>query len=137
MASRDIARSKKFFKKIGFEINDRRSAPHMVSMFLGSNRVILNLFPEAMLSEFMGGQAIGDTKESNEMLIAIGADSPEEVDEISRKAVVAGAKLYGKPGYKDGWMYGCGFINPDGNRSLAAIWSGVTKINAYLNEFKP
>lgn len=41
---------------------------------------------------------------------------PAEVDEIARKALDAGANLFANPGYKDGWMYGCGFADLDGHR---------------------
>jgi predicted lactoylglutathione lyase len=44
-------------------------------------------------------------------LFSIDAASPEEVDEMVRKAVNAGGTVYGEPGYKDGWMYGAGFAD--------------------------
>lgn len=49
-------------------------------------------------------------------LFSFGANSFEEVDEYARKAVAAGGEMYAKPGCKDGWMYGCGFIDLDGHR---------------------
>nr|WP_311288024.1 hypothetical protein [Paenibacillus sp. MER 78] len=49
-------------------------------------------------------------------MFSIDAASPEEVDEMVRKAVNAGGTVYGEPGYKDGWMYGAGFADLDGHR---------------------
>ena len=109
-------RSKRFFIKLGFTINDRHSAPHMVSLFVGNKKVVLNLFSEKMFQGFIGGQAISNTAQSNEVLFSIGAQSPAEVDAMAKKAVDAGGTLYGKPGYTDGWMYGCGFTDLDGHR---------------------
>jgi hypothetical protein len=77
--------------------------------------VVLNLFPEAMIKNFMG-HTITDTKQSNEVLFSIGASSREEVDSLAKKAVEAGGTLYGKPSEHDGWMYGCGFVDLDGHR---------------------
>lgn len=116
LASRDLKKAKEFFIKLGFTMNDIHSAPHMVSMYVGSNKVIVNLFDENLFKGFIGGQRVTNATESNEVLFSIGASSPEEVDDLARKAVDAGAVLYGKPGYKDGWMYGCGFTDLDGHR---------------------
>lgn len=49
-------------------------------------------------------------------MFSIDAASPEEVDEMVRKAVNAGGTVYGEPGYKDGWMYSAGFADLDGHR---------------------
>lgn len=116
LPSKDLKKAKEFFIKIGFEMNERHSAPHMVSMFVGSNKIVINLFAENLFREFIGGQVVTNTSQSNEMLFSLGAGSPAEVDEIARRATEAGGTLYGKPGYKDGWMYGCGFIDLDGHR---------------------
>jgi predicted lactoylglutathione lyase len=116
LSSKNLAKAKEFFTKLGFTMNDRHSAPHMVSMFIGNKKVVLNLFTENLFQGFIGGQNIANTSQSNEVLFSIGASSPAEVDELARKAVEAGGTLYGKPGYKDGWMYGCGFADLDGHR---------------------
>jgi len=116
LASKDLKKAKEFFTKLGFAMNDHHAASHMVSMFIGSNKVVVNLFDEKLFQGFIGGQAITNTLNSNEVLFSIGASSPAEVDDLAHKAVEAGGVLYGKPGYKDGWMYGCGFIDLDGHR---------------------
>lgn len=116
LPSKDLVKAKEFFKKLGFEMNEQHQAPHMVSMFVGHKKVVVNLFIESLFQGFIGGHPITNTSQSNEVLYSLGAGSPEEVDEIARKAVEAGGSLYGKPGYKDGWMYGCGFADLDGHR---------------------
>lgn len=115
LASKDLTKAKEFFSKLGFEMNTRHSGSHMVSMFIGSNKTILNLFSEEMLQGFQN-HAVTQTDRSNEVLFSLGASSRMEVDEMAKKAVDAGATLYAKPGEKDGWMYGCGFIDLDGHR---------------------
>jgi uncharacterized protein len=115
LASKDLPRAKAFFSKLGFEMNERHSHAGMVSMFIGSKRVVLNLFPAAAMQEF-AGFSVTDTSRSVEVLFSLGASSRAEVDDLAKKAVEAGATLYGKPGEKDGWMYGCGFVDLDGHR---------------------
>ena len=65
---------------------------------------------------FIGGHPITDANQSNEVLFSMSATTPVEVDEMASKVVEAGGTLYSKPGYKDGWMYGCGFTDLDGHR---------------------
>jgi predicted lactoylglutathione lyase len=115
LASKDLPRAKDFFSKLGFEMNERHNHAGMVSMFIGSKRVVLNLFPAAAMQEF-AGCSVTDTSRSVEVLFSLGASSRAEVDDLAKKAVEAGATLYGKPGEKDGWMYGCGFVDLDGHR---------------------
>lgn len=116
LPSKNLPKAKEFFQKLGFEMNERHAGSHMVSMFVGSKKVVVNLFTEELFQGFMGGQPVTKTTASNEILFSLGASSPQEVDDIAKKAVDAGGVLYGKPGYKDGWMYGCGFIDLDGHR---------------------
>lgn len=115
IASKDLPKAKEFFIKFGFEINDKHKVPHMVSMFMGQQKTVLNLFSESLLQGFMS-QPVTDTAHSNEIIFSISASSPQEVDEMAQKAVDAGGNLFAKPGYKDGWMYGCGFTDLDGHR---------------------
>lgn len=115
LPSKNLPKAKEFFVKLGFEINPRHSAPHMVSMLVGNKGIVVNLFTESLFQEFIGGHKVSDGL-SNEILFSIGASSPTEVDDLAAKAVAAGGTLYAKPGYKDGWMYGCGFIDLDGHR---------------------
>ena len=97
-------------------MNERHSAPHMVSMFVGSNQIVVNLFSENIFQGFIGGHAVTNAKQSNEVLFSIGADSASAVDNLAKLAEEAGATIYAKPAYKDGWMYGCGFADLDGHR---------------------
>lgn len=128
LASKDLKKSKEFFTKLGFVMNERHQAPHMVSMFVGNKGVVLNLFSEQMLQSFIQ-HPVTKTSESNEIIFSLGAQSPEEVDQFAQKAVEAGAVLYAQPGYKDGWMYGCGFVDLDGHR-WNLLYMDMTKIPA-------
>lgn len=48
--------------------------------------------------------------------MSIGATSEKEVDDIVKRVTEAGGTLYTEPAHKDGWTYGCGFVDPDGHR---------------------
>ncbi len=125
-SSKDLNKAKEFFQKMGFVINEKHGNPGMVSLFVGSNKVVLNLFPETTFKMFTNSP-VTNTKETTEVLFSIGAGSRAEVDELARKAVDAGGVLYAKPGEKDGWMYGCGFSDLDGHR-WNVLYMNMTKL---------
>ncbi|WP_316829210.1 VOC family protein [Pedobacter aquatilis] len=112
----DVNKSKDFFTKIGFTLNTQYGSNNDSASFLvGDSKLVIMLFKKALYESFAGDK-VATPITGTEVLFSIDAESPEEVDELARKVVAAGGKLYGEPGYKDGWMYGCGFIDLDGQR---------------------
>ena len=85
LSSKNLQKAKEFFTKLGFKMNERHQAPHMVSMFIGNKNLVFNLFSEDLFQGFMGGQPITKTNESNEILFSIGASSSKEVDDLAQK----------------------------------------------------
>ena len=49
LPSSDLKKAKEFFVKVGFEMNEMHQAPHMVSMFVGSKKTVVNLFHQSIL----------------------------------------------------------------------------------------
>ena len=113
---KDISRSKDFFSKLGFKLNVEYGVRNDSASFLvGEGNFILMLF-EKSLYEGFAGVTVNDKQTGSEVLFSFDAESPEEVDELAAKVIAAGGTIYGEPAYKDGWMYGCGFIDLDGQR---------------------
>jgi predicted lactoylglutathione lyase len=113
---KDIQRSKAFFTSLGFSFNPQYCNDDTgACLNIGEKNVAVMLFKEELFKEFSGTN-VADVKQGAEVLFSIDAESPQEVDALAEKVVNAGGTLYGKPGYKDGWMYGCGFIDLDGHR---------------------
>lgn len=111
---KDLERSKTFFTKLGFSFNTMHgNSPVSASLVIGKN--VIMLFEESSFKNFTKSE-IADTSKTNEVLISIDAESKQEVDELAKKAEDAGGSIFGKPGEKDGWMYGCGFADPDGHK---------------------
>jgi len=59
---------------------------------------------------------ISDTRVGSEMLMSFDAESREEVDRLAAIAEANGGQVFSKPAEIQGWMYGCGFLDPDGHR---------------------
>lgn len=126
---KDVAKSKEFFRNIGFTFNTKYGDSDMsASLQIGEKGIIVMLFHESMFKNFTQHN-VADTKAGNEILISFDAESPAEVDELARKVEAAGGDVFGKPGEIQGWMYGCGFADPDGHRWNAVYmdWSKMPK----------
>ncbi|CAN5723566.1 glyoxalase [soil metagenome] len=111
----DLARSREFFRQLDFTFNDQHGLAGMVSMVVGTPPVIVNLFPEAAFAG-MAGNVASDALHFAEVILSIGADSREEVNELTEKARQAGGVVYGEPAEVQGWMYASGFRDLDGHR---------------------
>jgi predicted lactoylglutathione lyase len=113
---KDVAKSKEFFTRLGFSFNTQYGdSAQNAALSIGDNKVIVMLFAEPLFKGFANNE-IADTNNANEVLFSIDAESPEEVNEMANKVRAAGGTIYGEPGEKDGWMYGCGFVDLDGHR---------------------
>ena len=112
----NIVKSREFYQAIGFKIMEQHANNNqMVGLVIGQQKVAVMLFPKSVFGGFIQN-SVTNTSESNEVLISIDAASPEEVDALIALVEKAGGKVYGKPGWSQGWMYGAGFCDLDGHR---------------------
>lgn len=126
LPSNDLKRTLKFYTKLGFVIDKQHTNQSMVTLLVGSKKIIVNFFPESTFQGFIS-QKLTDTSKSNEVILSLSAASPKEVDAIAQKSVAAGGYLFGKPREQDGWMYSCGFADPDGHR-WAVVFMDFSKM---------
>ena len=82
-------------------------------MIIGEN-IYAMLLVEERFSDFTN-KKISDAKSTTEVLIALDAESREDVDDMIRKAKEAGGSIYRQP-EDHGWMYGHSFADPDGHQ---------------------
>lgn len=113
---KDIDRAVAFYTAIGFILNPHYpQTAQSASFFIGTKPFVLMLFDDQTFLH-LSGNAIANTVAGTEMLISVDADTREEVDVYAAKAEEAGGTVFGKPSEVQGWMYGCGFTDPDGHR---------------------
>lgn len=113
---KDLERSMEFFTQVGFEFNPMFTNEQAAALVLGDN-----LFAMLLVPDFFKGftsKPIPDASMA-EAIVALSADSREQVDEIVNKALAAGGKRYVEP-VDHGFMYEWGFEDPDGH-----LWSFV------------
>jgi len=106
----DVQRSRDFFTAVGYTINEQFSDENAISVELGENIVAMLLKTDFFGTFHEATTAAPGTKET---LVALSAESRDEVDEIVGRAVAAG----GTEGRSEdhGFMYGRSFDDPDGH----------------------
>ena len=112
----DLIKSREFYQAIGFKIMEQHANNNqMVGLVIEQQKVAVMLFPNSMFGGFIQN-SVTETAKSNEILMSFDAESSEEVDAFIALVEKAGGKVYGKPGWTQGWMYGAGFCDLDGHR---------------------
>jgi uncharacterized protein len=113
---REPERAKAFYTQLGFRLNEQyASQDGSFSLIVGDNQVVLMLFPESVFRGFTGN-TVADSRQGTEVLFSLGANSRDEVNVLALKAERAGGTVFSKPDEQGGWMYGCGFADPDGHK---------------------
>ena len=113
---KNVAASSSFFKALGFTFNTQYgNSENSASLLVGKQNVVVMLFDEPTFKGFCTTE-VADTNLGTEVLISIGVDSKEEVDELAQKAIAAGGTSPHQPSEMKGWMYGCLFIDLDGHK---------------------
>jgi predicted lactoylglutathione lyase len=113
---KDLARSVTFFTEIGFARNlGPGNSEQSASFTLGEKKVVLMLFAQDVFSG-LTNNALSSTTKGTEVLFSLGADSRDQVNDIANRARSAGGTVFGEPQESNGFMYGCGFCDPDGHR---------------------
>lgn len=121
LAVKDLERTTKFYKALGFKHNGLQS--ELTSFAFGKNNFIINFFLKKNL-EINGRSKISDTKSGNEVIFTISAKTQKEIDDWVKIVKKAGGKITVKP-YKIGT--GCTFVfaDPDGHKFNILLWPGM------------
>jgi predicted lactoylglutathione lyase len=124
---KDLAKSSHFFTQIGFKPNPGPgNSAHSASFLVGDKKVVLMLFAQDVFTGF-SQNALVDTSKCSEVLFSLGATTREEVDNYAKNAVSAGGSVFAAAGESNGFMYGCGFCDPDGHR-WNALFMDMSKL---------
>jgi uncharacterized protein len=111
---KDLARATGFFTKLGFSFDPMFTDENATRMIISDDTSVM-LVTEPFFKGFIDPQDIADTSESREVLVGLSAESREQVDDLSDKALAAGAEVLGDA-EDDGFMYMRGFRDLDGHQ---------------------
>lgn len=94
---KDVKKTNKFYKEIGFEPNGKHYInDELVSFLAGTNKLIVHFFKEEIFKKYSDGE-VCDTSTSNELMITIGVKTKKEISEIVDKVEMSGGKILMKP----------------------------------------
>ena len=109
---KDLNKSMTFFINLGYTF-DARFTDETAACLVISDDIFAMLLTEAKFREFTP-KPLCDATQSTEVLICLSCESPAQVDDLVRRAIMAGGTTYADP--KDyGFMYGYGFQDLDGH----------------------
>jgi predicted lactoylglutathione lyase len=113
LAVKNLDKTKEFFSNLGYTFNQQFSNDKGACMVI-SETIYAMLISEAFFKTFIPNKEISDTSKSKEVLLALSADSREQVDELADKAIAAGGKNFRDPD-DHGFMYSRSFEDLDGH----------------------
>ena len=112
LAVRDLDRSVAFFTELGFTFDPRFTDETATAMIVNEQAVVM-LLVESRFKDFTKKALVDSTKQT-EAIIALSAESREDVDSFADKALAAGGSRANDP-MDLGFMYGRSFEDPDGH----------------------
>ncbi len=113
LAVKDLPKSKAFFSALGYSFNPQFTNDDAACMVI-SDTIYTMLLTEPFFKKFTNKE-LADAKKSTEVLVCLSAESRAAVEEIIRKAVAAGGRIYNEP-QDHGFMYCHGFEDLDGHQ---------------------
>ena len=109
----DLQRSRAFLEALG-AVNDPRFTDESAAAMSFSDTIHVMILTHDKFSQFTP-RPIADAKAGSEVLLALSADSRENVDSTVERAVTAGGTADPAPKQDYGVMYGRSVADPDGH----------------------
>ncbi|MFE0556244.1 VOC family protein [Paenibacillus sp. NPDC058910] len=109
---KDLEKTKDFFSKIGFDFNAQFTDKNAACLVIGDN-IFAMLLTEDYFKTFTK-KDLSNAANTTEVILALSAESREQVDEIVNAALSAGGSPSNDP-VDHGFMYGWSFQDPDGH----------------------
>jgi uncharacterized protein len=109
---KDLNRTVEFFSKLGFSFNPQFTDENATCMVIGED-IFVMLLVEKFFKSFTKKEICDATKDA-EVIVALSAESRENVDQMINWVIQAGGRESREP-QDHGWMYGRGFQDIDGH----------------------
>jgi predicted lactoylglutathione lyase len=109
----NLERTTNFYRQLGFTHNGESA--QLTSFFFGDAKFIIHFFLKDILEPATKGSII-DTKNGNEIIFTLSADSREEVDNWEKEVQQAGGTIVSRPEEFGEGYYGFVFADPDGHK---------------------
>ncbi|WP_278352230.1 VOC family protein [Chryseobacterium gleum] len=110
---KDVQKTREFWTKLGFSINEQFSDEKAICVIMKENHIYAMFLKEEFFQTFTNRPfAKGDT---TQVLLAIGVNSRDDVDNMVKTAIENGGSKYSEP-MDHGWMYQSSFADLNGHQ---------------------
>lgn len=124
LAVKDLPKSVAFFEGLGFTFNKQFTDESATMMNINDDAFAMLLTEERFLG--FTPKRLADTTTHTEVLLALSAESREEVDRLVQKALASGGAPASDP-QDHGFMYGWSFQDLDGH-TWEVVWMDPSAI---------
>lgn len=111
---KDLSKTTDFFSALGFEFDPQFTDENATRMIISEDTSAM-LVVEPFFQGFVAPRDIADTSKNQEVIVGLSAESREQVDDLTDKALAAGAQSLGDAD-DQGFMYMRGFRDLDGHQ---------------------
>jgi uncharacterized protein len=111
---KDLSRATEFFSQVGFSFDEQFTDENATRMIVSDDTSVM-LLVEPFFQGFISPHEIADTSRSREVIVGLSAESRDQVDDLTDRALAAGGEALGEP-QDDGFMYMRGFRDLDGHQ---------------------
>jgi uncharacterized protein len=108
----DLQRSVDFWAGLGFAFNPQFTDENATCMVISDDACVM-LLTEKYFSTFTTKE-VADASRQTGAILALSAESREEVDQMADRALATGGSA-AQPPQEEGFMYGRSFHDPDGH----------------------
>ncbi|MDX3849429.1 VOC family protein [Streptomyces sp. AK02-01A] len=123
---KDLETSKSFFGKLGYSFNPQFSDERSACLVI-SDTIYAMLLEESKFKEFISKE-VADASKTTEVILALGVESREKVDEIADAALASGGSPAGET-IDQGFMYNRSFQDPD-HHIWEVVWMDPAAVEA-------
>lgn len=109
---KDVQKTRAFWTELGFAFDERFCDENAVCMIVNDHASVM-LLDEEFFKTFVN-KDLTDTASHTEVILAISLESREEVDDLTDRALAAGAQSAKEP-QDHGWMYQRSLEDLDGH----------------------
>lgn len=128
---KDLSKTKEFFSRVGFGFNAQFSSEQAACMVISEN-IYAMLLTKDFFQSFIQStkKEIADATKHTEVIMALSAESREEVNVLVNRALEAGATHYTEP-VDHGFMYSWSFQDLDGH-----LWEIMYMDQNHIQQYK-
>jgi uncharacterized protein len=110
---KNLEKTKTFFSNLGYTFNQQFTDDKAACLVISDN-IYAMLITEPFFKTFIPNKEISDATKSTEVLVALSADSRQQVDDLANKAIAAGGRNF-RDAEDHGFMYARSFEDLDGH----------------------